>query len=352
MVQVSRRSSRTFRSVFGPWGPLFLIVGILLVSLSLLSVKSPPPQKDESVLRGGGGGSTTVSAMSASRILRSGKPYLVYGTAWKKEETARLVSEAIESGFRFIDTACQPKHYEEALVGEGWSAAAKKLGLERSDLYIQTKFTAPGGQDPARLPYDEKAPLEDQVRQSLVKSLSNLKTDYLDALVMHSPMRKMSDTEKVWKLFESFVDEGKVLKLGISNCYDVDKFKTLYESARIKPSILQNRFYSDSNFDDSLRRFCKENNIVYQSFWTLTASRRALASPEIKQLASKKNLTPQTLMYAFMMSLSHTPLDGTTSKIHMMEDVAIMERIMGGEEILSEDEITLMGRILGMPDYQ
>jgi len=69
------------------------------------------------------------------------KPHLVYGTAWKKEETARLVSEAVKSGFRFIDTACQPKHYNEAGVGNGWTAAAQELGLSRSDIWLQTKFT-------------------------------------------------------------------------------------------------------------------------------------------------------------------------------------------------------------------
>ena len=38
-------------------------------------------------------------------------PRIIYGTAWKKEQTAVLVEQAIEQGFRAIDTACQPKHY-------------------------------------------------------------------------------------------------------------------------------------------------------------------------------------------------------------------------------------------------
>jgi len=53
-----------------------------------------------------------VSAHSASKIVQSGRTFLVYGTAWKKEHTAEYVAEAIKSGFRFIDTACQPKHYK------------------------------------------------------------------------------------------------------------------------------------------------------------------------------------------------------------------------------------------------
>ena len=44
-------------------------------------------------------------------------PWIIYGTAWKKEHTADLVVKAIQTGFKGIDTACQPKHYDEKLVG-------------------------------------------------------------------------------------------------------------------------------------------------------------------------------------------------------------------------------------------
>jgi len=67
-------------------------------------------------------------------------------------------------------------------------------------------------------------------------------------------------------------------------------------------------------------------------------------------MAKEKGLTPQTLMYAYMMSLGHTPLDGTTNKGHMMEDVAVMERFQHGEKVLSEDEVDMMTRALGIID--
>jgi diketogulonate reductase-like aldo/keto reductase len=49
-------------------------------------------------------------------------PKILYGTAWKKDDTARLVTTAIQLGFCGIDTACQPKHYNEAGVGAGIAA--------------------------------------------------------------------------------------------------------------------------------------------------------------------------------------------------------------------------------------
>lgn len=70
------------------------------------------------------------------------RPYIIYGTAWKKDDTASLVFQAINAGFRFVDTACQPKHYNEAGVGSGIQTAITSLGLSREDIKIQTKFTS------------------------------------------------------------------------------------------------------------------------------------------------------------------------------------------------------------------
>ena len=80
--------------------------------------------------------------LSAKNMLATKRPYLIYGTAWKKEKTASLVTQAIHAGFRFIDTACQPKHYNENGVGLGIQTAINSLGLSREDIFIQTKFTS------------------------------------------------------------------------------------------------------------------------------------------------------------------------------------------------------------------
>jgi diketogulonate reductase-like aldo/keto reductase len=109
----------------------------------------------------------------ATLTTKSGRlvPPLFYGTAWKKTATTSLVTLALKQGFRAIDTACQPRHYSENLVGD---TIANFSTLNREDLFLQTKFTLPGGQDWNSIPYDVNAPLEDQVRQSFAKSLQNL----------------------------------------------------------------------------------------------------------------------------------------------------------------------------------
>lgn len=283
-------------------------------------------------------------------IVSHGLPFLVYGTAWKKGLTSKYVAQALKAGFRFVDTACQPKHYNEAGVGEGWTTAAKDMGLARQNFFLQTKFTPDKGQDPEKIPYNRSAPLEDQVRASLAMSLKNLQTEYVDSLVMHSPLPSVDATMRVWRTMESFVDDGKARVLGISNCYDYKMFVGLYESARIKPKVLQNRFYAKIGFDTELRAYCKANGIWYQSFWTLTANRKALGAAEVRKMAERRGLTPQTLMYAFLMQLGHTPLSGTTSPAHMQEDVAVMERMQRGDRFFQdEQELRSFASLLGMP---
>src|SRR5215468_1040030 len=106
-------------------------------------------------------------------------PSFIYGTAWKKEATAHLVKTAVRAGFTAIDTANQPKHYQEPLVGEALTELAAE-GISRNSLFLQTKFTPHDGQD-HRVPYDPQAKLQVQVRQSFESSLWNLKTDYIDS---------------------------------------------------------------------------------------------------------------------------------------------------------------------------
>ena len=159
----------------------------------------------------------------------------------------------------------QPRHYNERGVGDGWTAAARELGLEREDLWLQTKFSGLGAHDPNDVPYDAHAPLEERVRQSLAKSLDNLRTTYLDSWVMHGPEDSWDDHWKVWRTMEAAVDAGTVRQLGVSNFYRLEDVRWLYDHARIKPKVVQNRFYADSGHDVAIRAFCKEHDIEYQS---------------------------------------------------------------------------------------
>jgi diketogulonate reductase-like aldo/keto reductase len=256
--------------------------------------------------------------MTSAADVRS--PRILYGTAWKKDDTESLVRTAILQGFRGIDTACQPKHYHEAGVGAGLRGT-----LARTDLYLQTKFTPLSGQDPARIPYDPKAPLAQQVRQSLVVSLRNLGTDYLDCLVVHSPLPSAGQTLEVWRTMESMVDSREVRQLGISNCYRLEELEALFDSARYKPAVVQNRFYADTGYDREIRAFCRQRGIIYQCFWTLTANPQVLAHRTVRDLTAKHGRTPAQILFRYLTQNDIVPLTGTRSEIHMREDLAIFD---------------------------
>ena len=265
-------------------------------------------------------------------------PALVYGTAWKEDRTAKLVEQALNAGFKGIDTACQPKHYQENLVGDGLDKVFAN-GIKRENIFIQTKFTPLPGQDPNRIPYDPKADLGEQIHQSLQTSLKNLKVDVIDSLVIHSPMPTMEETLEAWQLMEEFVDKGIVRQLGISNCYHFEFFKYLYEVSRIKPAVIQNRFYAQSDYDLDIRQFCLEHGVLYQSFWTLTANPHILASKEISELAHNYNRTPAQIFFRYLNQIGIVPLTGTTSVAHMQQDLEIFEFELQNSELEKIDKL-------------
>lgn len=261
-------------------------------------------------------------------------PSLMYGTAWKKEHTADLVVQAVLSGFRGIDTACQPKHYNEPLVGE----ALKRLrehGIAREELFVQTKFTPLSGQDPQRVPYDPNVSLDAQVAHSFEVSKRNLGTQYLDSLVLHSPLFPYVNLSMVWRAMEKIYHEGGTRALGISNCYDLELLKRLYQDAEVKPSVVQNRFYGESGYDVALRQWCDEHGIVYQSFWSLTANPHILGSEIVGSMALKYTKTPAQILYRYLNHVGIIPLIGSTSQIHMDQDLAIFEFELKAAEIES-----------------
>lgn len=259
-------------------------------------------------------------------------PWMIYGTAWKKENTAKLVIEAVKNGFRGIDTAAQPKHYQEDLVGVALQALYEQ-GFKREGLYLQTKYTPLPGQDPNSIPYDKNAPIEDQVRQSFENSLKNLQTSYVDTFILHTAIADHVILMKVWEAMQSIQKEGGALQLGISNCYDLEILQKLYNDAQIKPAVIQNRFYHQTKYDKVLRQWCDSKGIIYQSFWSLTANPHILQNKVLIIIAQKYNKTPEQIFFRYLSLCGIVPLTGTCSSVHMKEDLSILDFILEVEEV-------------------
>jgi len=260
-------------------------------------------------------------------------PWILYGTAWKKENTDLCVEQALHAGFRGIDTANQLKHYDEARVGKALKDFYR-TGSQREEIFLQTKFTSRGGQD-ERLPYDEKASPAKQVLQSFESSLKHLGTDYLDSYVVHGPdgYPGLSDEDwEVWGAMEEIHASGRAKQIGISNVNEL-QLAQLVKDAKVKPSVVQNRCYASRGWDRPVRELCKEFGMTYQGFSLLTANPFVLDHPEVEAIAKRLGATGEQVVFRFAHQVGMTPLTGTTSPEHMKQDLESSKLVLTSDEV-------------------
>ncbi len=265
---------------------------------------------------------------------RAPVPDFLYGTAWKEERTAALTELALRMGFRGIDTANQRRHYFEAGVGQGLTAAYRDGVVARSDLFLQTKFTYQRGQD-HRLPYDAAADLSVQVAQSLAGSLEHLGTDHVDSYVLHGPSSGYDWTEadaEVWEAMRKERDAGRTRLLGVSNV-SLEHLEQMVAAHTEAPAFVQNRCYARLGWDRDVRLFCREREIIYQGFSLLTANVEVLHHPLVVDLAARANATPAQVVFSFAHAVGILPLTGTSNAGHMKQDLASRDLVLSAEAV-------------------
>lgn len=266
-------------------------------------------------------------------------PAFLYGTAWKEDRTEELARLALTAGFRGIDTANQRRHYVEAAVGDAVAAVLRDGKLAREDVFLQTKFTYPRGQD-HRLPYDRAADLATQVRQSFQSSLGHLGTDYVDSYVLHGPSSAdgVSDADwAVWRAMEDLHQAGKARLLGVSNV-SLAQLMAIHEGSRVKPAFVQNRCFASNRWDRATRAFCEGRGVVYQGFSLLTANAAALRSPAVARAAQRTGRTAAQVVFRFALQVGMIPLTGTKSPAHMREDLECFEFDLEPAEVRAIEE--------------
>lgn len=144
-------------------------------------------------------------------------PILGYGVYQiTKEECERCVLNALEVGYRSIDTA--QSYFNEEEVG----AALRKSGIPRNDIFLTTKV------------WIEHYGYEN-CKKSIEISMNKLQTDYLDLVLLHQPF---SDYYGAWRALEELYESGKIRAIGISNFYP-DRLVDIASFARIRPMVNQ-----------------------------------------------------------------------------------------------------------------
>ncbi|MDR1451710.1 MAG: aldo/keto reductase [Helicobacteraceae bacterium] len=144
-------------------------------------------------------------------------PILGYGVFQiPKEETEKCVLDALEVGYRSIDTA--QSYFNEDAVG----GALQKSDIPRKELFITTKIWIDNyGYDKAKASVEE--------------SMKKLKVDYLDLVLLHQPF---SDYYGAYRALEDLYEESKVRAIGVSNFYP-DRLSDIAAFNKIKPQINQ-----------------------------------------------------------------------------------------------------------------
>ena len=144
-------------------------------------------------------------------------PLLGYGVFLvPPQEAERCVSDALEAGYRMIDTA--QAYYNE----EGVGAAIKRSGIKREDLFLVTKVWISNAG-------------EEKAAHSIDESLRKLQTDYIDLLLIH---QAYGDVFGSWRAMEKAYKDGKVRAIGVSN-FQAARFFDFAHYVDIKPMVNQ-----------------------------------------------------------------------------------------------------------------
>jgi diketogulonate reductase-like aldo/keto reductase len=258
----------------------------------------------------------------------------MYGTAWKELHTEALTLQAINCGFRAIDTANQRKHYVESAVGAALSAALAARIATRESLFLQTKFTYPAGQD-HRLPYDANADVGTQVHQSIESSLCHLGVTRIDSYILHAPSRTvgLGETDwQAWRAMEQEVRNGRIGLLGVSNV-SFEQLGTLLDRVKIAPAFVQNRCLARMGWDADVRRLCEAHDIVYQGFSLIPANVHTLSSSRVIATARRHGKTIPQVIFRFALQLGVLPLTGTKDITHMRENLDVFDFALSDDEL-------------------
>ena len=190
------------------------------------------------------------------------------------EQTAGCVFDALESGYRLIDTA--QAYYNEKEVGNGIQRAIKELGIRREDIFLTTKVWV------TEFGY-EKA------KASVEESLRKLQTDYLDLVLIH---QCLSDYYGAYRALEDLYDAGKIRAIGISN-FSAERMADIATFNRVVPAVNQvetHLFWQQYDLHEWMAKY----NIQHEAWGPLAQHRlkEILENPIVKQIADAHGKTP------------------------------------------------------------
>ncbi len=225
----------------------------------------------------------------------------------------RTLDNAIRCGYRMFDSGRLYGHSEK-YIGE---AVGK---YSREDFFLVTKVS-----DIDLQRYPDAATVHD----NLSLSLKFLKTDHVDAYLLHFPS---GDWEAMYRDIEEEYKQGRVRSIGICN-FDADELRHLLDICRIKPMICQIELHP-LNTKPELRKLCQENGIRIMAHTPTAHMIKEVTDSEIMvSLVRKYNKSAAQILYRWHHQNSAIPIVSSTSEQHLKENLDILDFSLTEEEM-------------------
>lgn len=230
-------------------------------------------------------------------------PVLGYGVFQvSPEECERCVSDAIEVGYRLIDTA--QAYFNEEGVGN----AIVKSGVPRNELFITTKVWISNAG-------------EERATRSIDESLRKLQTDYIDLLLIHQPY---GDYYGSYRAMERALEQGKVRAIGVSN-FQAGRFVDLALKANVKPMVnqLETNVFSQQN---DIMPWLAEFGTMQMAWAPLGQGRNNLfADPVLTEIGSLYGKSPAQVALRWLTQRGIVAIPKSTHRDRMAQNLDIFD---------------------------
>lgn len=238
-------------------------------------------------------------------------PILGYGVYQvTKDECERCVLDALEVGYRSIDTA--QSYFNEEEVG----SAMKKSGIPREEIFLTSKVWV------EHYGYEE-------TRKSVEESLRKLQTDYLDLMLLHQPF---NDYYGAYRALEDLYEEGKLRAIGVSNFYP-DRLVDLASFTRIPPMVNQIETHVLNQRTED-HEWMGKYHVAHEAWAPFGEGRGGLFDNEVlQQIGKKYNKTAAQVMLRWNIQRGVIVLPKSTHKERMIQNLDVFDFTLTEEDM-------------------
>ncbi len=238
-------------------------------------------------------------------------PQLGYGVYQvTKEECERCVTDALEVGYRAIDTA--QSYFNEAEVGE----AIAKSGINRKEIFLTTKV------------WIEHYGYED-AKKSVLQSMEKLKTDYIDLVLLHQPF---ADYYGAYRALEDLYEEGRLRAIGVSN-FAPDRLVDLASFARIKPMVNQIETHP-LNQQLEAHKWLEKYGVIHEAWAPFGEGRgNMFTNPVLKKIGDKYDKTTAQVILRWQLQRGIVVIPKSTHKERMAQNLDVFDFTLTNEDM-------------------